>query len=333
MAAGLPAAVPLRDLARRLPQRAAPVAVLPAVATTTDTLVSSSLEQQDWEALHGAPDVGLVLDDLVVPLLFTVAAVVLVPVLVRLLLRFLPERPAFVTGSALLVLAAVVPGVLGLGVWIAPVWVLLVLGMTVLGWGHLLLWTTVRGVREIPESLTRSLLHLPLLLVAFLFFFFNSNLWQLAKAWDVNRALLVALVLWAVGGVVCTVTVSRHVREALADVDSRQPLRVRLNVRWNAASVHLAQASVFGVLVFCAFLLFGVVAVPQATVTEWTGGPAALVQLGPVAVSGALIKVSWVLGGFASLYMATTTSGDRERREQHLGPVMAEITGALSPSR
>lgn len=257
-----------------------------------------------------------------VPLLWSVGAALLGPVL-----RSVPEKVAAGMGTVLLVVAAVLPGVLGYPVWLGPAWVLVIVGMTVLGWGHLLLWTTWRALREIPESLARSLLYLPLLLVAFLFFFFNSNLWQLARAWNINQALL----LWATGGVVCVATVSQHVREVLTGVDEEQPLRVRLNIRWNAASVHLAQASVFGLLVFVCFLVFGLLAVPRDTITAWTGAPAALIQLGPVAVSGALVKVSWVLGGFASLYMATTASGDRERREQHLGPVMAEITGALGP--
>lgn len=215
------------------------------------------------------------------------------------MLRSVPEKVAAGMGTVLLVVAAVLPGVLGYPVWLGPAWVLVIVGMTVLGWGHLLLWTTWRALREIPESLARS--------------------------------LLVALLLWATGGVVCVATVSQHVREVLTGVDEEQPLRVRLNIRWNAASVHLAQASVFGLLVFVCFLVFGLLAVPRDTITAWTGAPAALIQLGPVAVSGALVKVSWVLGGFASLYMATTASGDRGRREQHLGPVMAEITGALGP--
>ena len=104
---------------------------------------------------------------------------------------------------------------------------------------------------------------------------------------------------------------------------------MKLNIRWNAASVHLAQASIFGLLVFAGFFVFGLVAVPQATIATWTGTPTVLVTLGPLYFSGALVKVSWVLGGFASLYMATTAAGDRERREEHLGPVTEQMGGVL----
>ncbi|GAB3697368.1 hypothetical protein [Corynebacterium nasicanis] len=332
LAAGLPAAVSWRDRLRRLPQRAAVWASLPLVIAIPDAVMIKKLEQEDLEALHKAADDGLILDDLLLPLLANVAALLLLVLVLRLVLRFLPEKVAFGVGAAFIILAAVVPAALGYLWWIAPLWVLTVLLFTVTGWAHLLAWTSLRAVREIPESLTRSLFYLPLLLVAFLFFFFNSNLWQLAQAWNINQALMVAFVLWAIGGVVCTATVTQHVREALADVDEAQPLPVRLNVRWNAASVHLAQASIFGLVVFACFLGFGLLAVPPATIGTWTGVPAVLIKLGPLSVSGALVKVSWVLGGFASLYMATTAAGDRERREEHLGPVMAEITGALQTS-
>lgn len=131
------------------------------------------------------------------------------------------------------------------------------------------------------------------------------------------------------GALVCVVTVNRHVETVLQEVESTLPLRVKLNIRWNAASVHLAQASIFGLLVFAGFFVFGLVAVPQATIATWTGTPTALVTLGPLSFSGALVEVSWVLGGFASLYMATTAAGDRERREEHLGPVSEQMGGVL----
>lgn len=112
--------------------------------------------------------------------------------------------------------------------------------------------------------------------MAFLFFFFNSNLWQLAVAWNITQALLVALLLWTMGALVCVVTVNRHVETVLQEVESTLPLRVKLNIRWNAASVHLAQASIFGLLVFVGFFVFGLAAVPQATIATWTGTPTVL---------------------------------------------------------
>ncbi|MDO5513160.1 hypothetical protein [Corynebacterium sp.] len=332
LAAGLPAAVPWRERLRRLPQRAAAWASLPLIISVPDSVMVRSLEQEDLESLHNATDEGLILDDLLLPLLITGAVLLAIPLLLRFVLGLLPEKIAFWAGAVILGLALIVPVTLGYPWWVAALWVLAVVVMTVTGWAHLLAWTTRRALREIPESLARSLAFLPLLLVAFLFFFFNAELWQLAQAWNINQALVVALVLWAIGGVVCVATVRQHVREGLADMDQAQPLSVRLNVRWNAASVHLAQASIFGLVVFACFLVFGIVAVPPATVGAWTGAPAVLITLGPVSFSGALVKVSWVLGAFASLYMATTAAGDRERREEHLGPVMAEITGALGRS-
>lgn len=292
-------------------------------------MLSNSLSQEDWEALYGATDEGLVLDRLVWPLSATAAAIIVIPLLLWLLLRFLPNRAGTVAGVVVLAWSAIYPAIYLVEFWFSLAWTVLVVLLTYLGWAHLTHWTLVRALREIPDSLRQSLFYLPLLLVAFLFFFFNSNLWQLAVAWNITQALLVALLLWTMGALVCVVTVNRHVETVLQEVESTLPLRVKLNIRWNAASVHLAQASIFGLLVFVGFFVFGLAAVPQATIATWTGTPTVLVTLGPLSFSGALVKVSWVLGGFASLYMATTAAGDRERREEHLGPVTEQMGGVL----
>jgi len=161
--------------------------------------------------------------------------------------------------------------------------VVFVAAFVFLGWGRLLAWTLMRALREVADSLSRAVRTLPLLLVAFLFFFYNAELWQLGVAWTVWRAAAVA-----------------------------------------------AQASFFGVLVFAGFLFLGLVSIPEATITAWTSKPPAIVELGPVNIPGALVKVSWVLGAFASLYMVTATAADKVAREEQLGPITAEVRGALN---
>lgn len=90
-----------------------------------------------------------------------------------------------------------------------------------------------------------------------------------------------------------------------------------------------AQASFFGVLVFAGFVFLGIVSVPEATITAWTSKPPAIVEIGPLNIPGALVKVSWVLGAFASLYMVTATAADKAAREEQLGPITGEVRGAL----
>ncbi|AKK09415.1 hypothetical protein CTEST_09950 [Corynebacterium testudinoris] len=321
--------MPARDRAHHLAQRSAPGASLFAVGTAVDTVLSNSLNQEDWEALYGAADQGAVLDNLLFPLLISFLAVAVAPVIVWVVLRYLPERASFITALALLGWSVLMPPILGFPLLGSVAWVAVVLLLTYSGWAHLMLWTSLRALREIPDSMRHSMAYLPLLLVAFLFFFFNSNLWQLGTAWNVNQALTVALLLWTVGAIVCVVTVNRHTQLVLEEVERKLPFRIKLNIRWNAATVYLAQASFFGMLVFVGFLVLGLTAVPQATIAQWTGAPAVLVKLGPLAISGTLVKVSWVLGGFASLYMATTAAGDRERQAEHLGPVVDELGSAL----
>ncbi|WIM70345.1 hypothetical protein QP028_11715 [Corynebacterium suedekumii] len=183
---GLPAAVPSRDRAHRLAQRSAPGASLLGVIASADTALATSLSQEDWEALYGATDEGLVLDRLVWPLTATATAIIIIPLLLWLLLRVLPGRVGIVVGVIVLAWSAIYPAIYPaiylVEFWFSLAWTVLVVLLTCLGWAYLTHWTLVRALREIPDSLRQSLFYLPLLLVAFLFFFFNSNLWQLAVA-------------------------------------------------------------------------------------------------------------------------------------------------------
>lgn len=83
------------------------------------------------------------------------------------------------------------------------------------------------------------------------------------------------------------VVVNEHVREVIEE-DRKLPVRLKLNLRYVAASVQAAQASFFGVLVFAGFVFLGLVSVPEATIATWTGKPPAMVELGPLDIPGAL---------------------------------------------
>lgn len=196
------------------------------------------------------------------------------------------------------------------------------LDVDLIGWAVVLVLTVLS-----PGIAT--LLTLPLLLVAFLFFFYNAELWQLGVAWTVWRAAAVAALLWGFGVLASFIVVNEHVRKVIEE-DRKLPVRLKLNLRYVAASVQAAQASFFGVLVFAGFLFLGLVSIPEATITAWTSKPPAIVELGPVNIPGALVKVSWVLGAFASLYMVTATAADKVAREEQLGPITAEVRGALN---
>ena len=133
----------------------------------------------------------------------------------------------------------------------------------------------------------------------------------------------------AFGVLASFVVVNEHVREVIEE-GRKLPVRLKLDLRYVAASVQAAQASFFGVLVFAGFVFLGLVSVPEATIATWTGKPPAMVELGPLDIPGALVKVSWVLGAFASLYMVTATAADKVAREEQLGPITAEVRGALN---
>ena len=124
------------------------------------------------------------------------------------------------------------------------------------------------------------------------------------------------------------VVVNEHVHEVIEE-DRKLPVRLKLDLRYVAASVQAAQASFFGVLVFAGFVFLGPVSVPEATIATWTGKPPAMVELGPLDIPGALVKVSWVLGAFASLCVVTATAAGKAAREEQLGPITRETSAAL----
>lgn len=163
--------------------------------------------------------------------------------------------------------------------------VVFVAAFVFLGWGRLLAWTLMRALREVADSLSRAVRTLPLLLVAFLFFFYNAELWQLGVAWTVWRAAAVAALLWGFGVLAPFIVGNEHVRKVIEE-DRKLPVRLKLNLRYGAASVQAAQASFFGVLVFAGFLFLGLVSIPEATITAWTSKPPAIVELGPVNIPG-----------------------------------------------
>lgn len=338
-ASGLPAAVPHRERVRRLAERCAPAWSFVAVLVFGQMLLLRGFTQQELDALLYAPDQGIDVDTLALALLALGLAAVIVPLCLWGLLKVLPGRVGMAAGLLTLAVTVLSPTLASLATVDGPgagefrdrVSVLPALAIAVfvyLGWGRLLAWTLARAMREAAGSLVRSVRALPLLLVAFLFFFYNAELWQLGVAWTVQRSILVAGILWSFGVLASFIVVNEYVREAI-EGDAKLPLRLRLNLRWVAASVQAAQASFFGVLVFFGFIFLGWVSIPEATIAAWTSKPPVLVEIGPVSFPGALVKVSWVLGGFASLYMITATAADAREREDQLGPVTREVRAVL----
>lgn len=339
--AGLPAAVPARVRARNLAERCAPAWALVAYVVFSRTVFMRAVSEEEFDALLSSLDDGVVLDSLVFPFLAVVAGAVAMTGMIWLLIRALPARPRRVVAWLLLVLAIASPSigsavtVHGSGAgeyrdWVSVLPAAAVAVVVFLGWGHLVWWVLARSVREVPGTLVRSVRTLPLLLVAFLFFFYNAELWQLAAQWSALRAAAVALVFWSLAAVAAMVTVNDHVREVLGADERRHRLRVRVNVRFSAASIHVAQASVLAVIVFAGFVALGVLSVPDETIRQWVGVTPPQIQLGSLTIPVVLVKVSWALAGFAALYHVTATAGDVAAREAQLGPVTDGMRRALA---
>ncbi|WJY99631.1 hypothetical protein CHAN_05045 [Corynebacterium hansenii] len=336
---GLPSALPTRVRAKHLLQRCAPAWSAVAVFQIGRAFLLRAFSPKELEAFVNAPDEGLDVDLIGWAVLGLLIAAVVVPLITWGVLKFLSPRAAAIGGAVVLAVTFVSPSIGTLLTIEAPgsqnfvdrvsfLPVVFVAAMVFLGWGSLLAWTLKRAFREVADSLSRAVRTLPLLLVAFLFFFYNAELWQLGVAWTVGRAATVAAMLWGFGVLASFIVVNEHVREGIEE-DRKFPIRLKLNLRYVAASVQAAQASFFGVLVFAGFVFLGMVSVPEATITAWTQKPPVLVEIGSLNIPGALVKVSWVLGAFASLYMVTATAADKAAREDQLGPITEEVRGAL----
>ncbi len=340
---GLPAAIPAEYRRKQLLQRCSPLWSGIAVLVFGRAYMLRSFSLDELRAFLEAPDDGLVVDDIIMMVLLVMFLAVVVPIVVWLIMksvmRLLPEQVGVGLGALILLLTVFSPALAMLATtgqrgsdnysdYVSVVPVVFVAIVVYLGWTRLIVWTLKRTMQEAVTSLGRSIQTLPLLLVAFLFFFYNAELWQLGHAWSVQRSLAVAGCLWGLTVLASLVVVHEYVRE-MFDSKHSISIHLRLNLRYVAASVQAAQASLFGLLVFFGFVGLGMVSVPAATIEQWTNTAPAMIEFGSLAVPGILVKVSWVLGAFASLYFVTATAGDAAEREVQLGPITAEVRETL----
>ena len=91
--------------------------------------------------------------------------------------------------------------------------------------------------------------------------------------------------------------------------------------------IQFIQAALFSVLVFAFFVGFGAFAIPDEAAASWINhAPKNLVWAGAVfPVKAVLVKVSMVIGVFAGLSFAASTSSDPAYRADFLDPVLSTL--------
>lgn len=220
-----------------------------------------------------------------------------------------------------------------------------------------------RAIRRTETVIEMALRAFPLLLVASLFFFLNSELWQVASEiatplyWSATGSLfliVLAVSIWRAHRslshpdlfdstdeivALCRATPVEPVAPALAEAALDAPLlnhRQRVEVGTVLAYSIFTQIVLVSIPVTVFFTLFGVLVIPPSVIERWTGEAltSALVSTTlfetEVGVTRELLRVSGLVGSFSALYFAVNTAVDRTYREQFAEQLPTEIKRTLA---
>ena len=262
--------------------------------------------------------------------------------LAAFVLRFVPRRWRNPVGVVPIAVLVVAPSLIGSGsnpsVVERLLSVALILAGTYWGVGTITSWAARRALRELETLGPVVSRVLPVLMLTVLFFFFNAEIWQVAAKLDLARTLGLAGVLAAMALLLTTVTNRDEIGDVVAlhrreHGDGTVPLRraERTNILLVTVLVTMMQFALVAGLVFVFFVLFGALALPDATAQSWMNEPPKRFTgiLAAVPVSTALVKVCTVLAAFSALNFVATASADRSYRLTFIEPTMRDIREGL----
>lgn len=266
--------------------------------------------------------------------------------------------PAVVAGAALGSLDSIVDSVFQSLVILVVVWVVTRFAIIpLIGWA---VRYTFRGFSDLYRLATRAL---PLMLLFIIFLFLNADMWQVTgtistlRLWLVIGLFVVLAIIFIIGRVpeevgliesattraevvaACQDTPLATVVESLDGLDSSVKLTVRqrTNIGLVMTVAQLVQVSLFAVVVWLFFVVFGAITVSTAVQTSWLDG------VGPVDIVWAwtpgygitqqLIRVSLFLAAFSGFYVTIYTSIDAVYREQFYDRIRQDLERSLSVRR
>jgi len=192
-------------------------------------------------------------------------------------------------------------------------------------------WAIRRTFRSMGLMLPLVTRALPLLLLFITFLFINAEVWQVAASLD-GGVLWVAVLLFA--AIAVGFLLSR-LPEELDTVDAGLRGLERANLLIVLLVAQAVQVLLLALAVFAFFLLFGVVAMEPAVVSQWTGG-ALHPPDGPVGawlgerLSLELLRVSTFLAAFSGLYFTVYAVTDEMYRSQFFSAVLRELESAVA---
>jgi hypothetical protein len=233
-------------------------------------------------------------------------------------------------------------------------------------------WAIGESGRTIGKVAQLAARTLPTLLLLVTFIFLNAEMWQVGFDFTGWRYALTLGLLVVVGSAfvlsgIFNRTYAATVRfegwdevddacaAAGCQVDRTRPggppdddlgIRARVNVVLVLFLSQGLQILAVAVAVFLFYVVFGVLTVPESTITAWVSAPPRyLVELYPDwldgvpvltpigrAVSVELLRVAGFIGAFAGLQVAIVSTTDRSYRTEFLGRISAEVRESVAVS-
>jgi MFS family permease len=360
VARGLPHFVDRRDSATVIWGRAVPLLVVAYLA-----LGLNALQLQEWGV---AKNLGVAAFVLAIAVVTWVAANVL-----RRRPAF--DRPHDI-GPAELAVFIVVPAVPSLlvgQVGDAVQTVVYALAILALLWAvtsygvpTLLGWAWQRTASQLPLLLSVLARALPLLLLFSAFLFINAEAWQVAGTLTGPLYVAVLGVFFVLGATFVLTRIPplmrslntfdswREVDELAAGTPAapvitrlhpslaadphaeRPPLRQRVNIGLLTVFSQAIQVTIVGLGLTAFFVLFGFLAIPEATAASWTmlDDVHVLVDVHvggrTLVISDPLLRVAGFLGAFGAMYFTVLLSTDSTYREEFADDVAPQLRQALA---
>ena len=226
-------------------------------------------------------------------------------------------------------------------------------------------WGVIYVARQLGSLLNLLIRALPFLLLFVTFLFIQTESWQVAGQLPNARFIALSLLFVAVGVLfvvarlpreigqlahfdswvmvreLATGTPAERLAQAVGDADA--PNRPLTRRQWGNVSLVVLVATgvqvVFvSIMIGAFFVLFGMLAVPVATVATWVGvGPTDLDVIGTLTIAGdryhltvELLRVAGFLAAFSGLYFTVYVLTDATYRSEFFDEVVGEVRIALA---
>ena len=226
-------------------------------------------------------------------------------------------------------------------------------------------WGVIYVARQLGSLLNLLIRALPFLLLFVTFLFIQTESWQVAGQLPNARFIALSLLFVAVGVLFVVARLPREIgqlahfeswvmvrelatgtpAEQLAQTvgDADAPNRPLTRRQWGNVSLVVLVATgvqvVFvSIMIGAFFVLFGMLAVPLATVATWVGvGPTDLDVIGTLTIAGdryhltvELLRVAGFLAAFSGLYFTVYVLTDATYRSEFFDEVVGEVRIALA---